>query len=89
VPLFQALLTDILLLRQVWLYFRGRPYTPPHFGTPALYKLVRHPLYVGLLFAFWATPAMTVTHLLFAVATTACILIAVQLEERDLIEVSS
>ena len=77
---------DLFGLRQVWLYFRGRPYTPPHFGTPALYKLVRHPLYVGLLFGFWATPTMTVTHLLFAVATTAYILIAIQLEERDLIE---
>ena len=76
---------DLFGLRQVWLHLRGRPYQPLRFTTPGPYRVVRHPLYVGWFFAFWATPTMTVTHLLFAVATTAYILIAIQLEERDLV----
>ena len=76
---------DLFGLRQVWLQLMGRPYTELAFGTPGPYRLVRHPLYVGWLFAFWATPTMTVSHLVFAIATTAYILIAIQLEERDLI----
>ncbi|HSN71204.1 MAG TPA: hypothetical protein VLT59_06835 [Steroidobacteraceae bacterium] len=76
---------DLFGLRQVWLELRGRPYTPLPFGTPWLYRYVRHPLYVGWFFAFWATPTMTMAHLVFAVATTAYILIAIQLEERDLV----
>jgi protein-S-isoprenylcysteine O-methyltransferase Ste14 len=76
---------DLFGLRQVWLQLRRRPYTPLPFKTPILYRYVRHPLYVGWFFAFWATPTMTVTHLVFAIATTAYILIAIQLEERDLV----
>ncbi len=77
---------DLFGLRQVWLQLLGKPYQPLKFGTPVLYRYVRHPLYVGWFFAFWATPTMTVTHLVFAIATTAYILIAIQLEERDLVE---
>lgn len=77
---------DLFGLRQVWLYLLGRQYTPLHFKTPGPYKLVRHPLYVGWLFAFWATPTMTLAHLVFALVTTGYILIAIQLEERDLMK---
>jgi protein-S-isoprenylcysteine O-methyltransferase Ste14 len=76
---------DLFGLRQVWLLLRGKPYTQLKFGTPGPYRLVRHPLYVGWFFAFWATPTMTYAHLLFAVATAAYILLAIQFEERDLL----
>jgi methanethiol S-methyltransferase len=76
---------DLFGLRQVWLQWIRKPYTSPAFRTPWLYRQVRHPLYVGWLFTFWSTPVMTVTHLVFAAATTAYILIAIQFEERDLL----
>jgi protein-S-isoprenylcysteine O-methyltransferase Ste14 len=75
---------DLFGLRQSWRGFLGLPQTPLGFTTPLLYRVVRHPLYVGWFFAFWCTPTMTVTHLLFAIVTTAYILVAIQLEERDL-----
>jgi methanethiol S-methyltransferase len=76
---------DLFGLRQVYLYASGRAYTPPVFTTAGLYRYVRHPLMLGFLLAFWGTPTMTLGHILFAVATTAYILIALQLEERDLV----
>jgi protein-S-isoprenylcysteine O-methyltransferase Ste14 len=76
---------DLFGLRQVWLYLCGRPYSSLKFRTPGLYRLVRHPLYVGWLLVFWSAPVMTAAHLVFAIATTAYILIAIQLEERDLV----
>jgi len=76
---------DLFGLRQVWLYLRGIPYTPLQFRTPGLYRIVRHPLYVGWLLVFWSAPLMTVAHLVFAIATTAYILLAIQFEERDLV----
>ncbi len=75
---------DLFGLRQVWLFFRKQPYTNLRFAEPWPYRVIRHPLYMGWFFAFWCTPTMTATHLVFAVMTTAYILIAIQLEEHDL-----
>jgi methanethiol S-methyltransferase len=77
---------DLFGLRQVSLYLIGKPYTNLGFRTPGPYRLVRHPLYVGWLLMFWSAPVMTIAHLVFALATTAYILIAIQLEERNLEE---
>ena len=77
---------DLFGLRQSWLAFRGKPYTHHPFRTPGLYKRIRHPIYLAWFVIFWATPVMSVGHLLLAVATTAYIVVAVWFEERDLVD---
>lgn len=78
---------DLFGLRQVWLHLQQREYTSPDFRVRMLYRFVRHPIMLGFVIAFWATPQMSVGHLLFALATTAYIFIGVALEERDLINI--
>jgi protein-S-isoprenylcysteine O-methyltransferase Ste14 len=75
---------DLLGLRQVWLHLRDRPYESIPFQTRALYRFVRHPIMLGFIVAFWATPTMTQGHLLFSLMTTLYIVVAIQFEEHDL-----
>ena len=77
---------DLFGVSQVWRQLRGEERPDDRFRVPGLYRVVRHPILMGFLIAFWATPTMTVGHLLFAGATTAYILVAVRLEERDLVD---
>ena len=76
---------ELFGLRQVYLYLRGEQPAEVGFRTPFVYKLLRHPLMLGFIIAFWSTPTMTLGHLVFALGTTAYILIAIQIEERDLV----
>ncbi len=76
---------DLFGLRQVWLYFQGKPYEPLAFRTPWFYSRVRHPLYVAWAVAFWATPTMSIGHALLAAGLTTYMLIAVVFEEADLV----
>ena len=76
---------DLLGLRQTYRYCRGNAYAPPPFQTPRLYRLVRHPIMLGLLVCLWAVPRMALGHLLFSAVLSGYILIGIRLEERDLI----
>jgi protein-S-isoprenylcysteine O-methyltransferase Ste14 len=77
---------DVFGLRQVWFYFNDKPYQQLTFRTPLFYRFVRHPLYLGFVLAFWCTPVMTTSHLLFAIICTGYILTALQFEERGVVK---
>lgn len=83
---FQLNHFDLFGLRQVWMYFTGKTYTPLTFKTPWLYRFSRHPLYVGLMIGIWAAPTMTISHLVFALGCTGYIMVGVRFEEKDLEE---
>ncbi|HYC64777.1 MAG TPA: isoprenylcysteine carboxylmethyltransferase family protein, partial [Reyranellaceae bacterium] len=76
---------ELFGLQQAWFHVRGRDAEPPTLRQPFLYKWVRHPLYLGFFIAFWASPEMTVGHLLLAAGVSAYMLIAIRYEERDLV----
>lgn len=76
---------ELFGLKQVWLHLREQAAAAPQFRQPFFYKLVRHPLYSGFILAFWATPVMTLGHLIFAAGMTVYMLVAIRYEERDLV----
>ncbi len=76
---------DLFGLRQVYLYWRGQEYEYLGFRTPGFYKYIRHPIMLGFVIAFWATPLMTVSHIVFAIGTTIYVLVGIKLEEMDMI----
>ena len=78
---------ELFGFKQVWRHWKNQTFEPPAFRTPGVYKLVRHPLYLGFIVAFWSAPRMTLGHLYFAAVCTAYILVAIQFEERDLVRI--
>lgn len=77
---------ELFGLKQVWTFLRGKEHKEASFRTPFLYKIVRHPLYLGFVIGFWSTPRMSLGHLIFAIATTGYILLGIYFEERDLVK---
>ena len=85
--LFASFLIDhfeLFGIKQVWRYFRRTPHIPPPFQVRVLYRFVRHPLYLGFMIAFWATPLMTVGHMILSVLITSFVIVGIQLEEGTL-----
>jgi len=78
---------DLFGLKQVYLNMARKEYEGPQFMMPSLYKMTRHPLYLGIIMGIWATPTMSMGHLVFAITSTAYILFGIQFEERDLIRI--